>query len=689
MKNIRIRSKKIIQICMNTFLASIIFSGTVFGADFELKTTEEFDNWLEDKQDKIMPKSYDYEIPENILKKYSIDKNIPHILLNLLGVQNTKLQNISASYTDSSYNLANELNIKINNQGITNECWAISILTSMETNVGKVNKIKNVPDFSERHMDYATSKTFLNNEINEKGYQREVGEGGLPVEALAYLTNGQGAVLEENMPFENNENKIFLSEINKKVDTVVTGYTILPTLQKQYDESGKVSYFNNSGEQYTESQVQAIRNIIKEHIIEYGAISTMTAGSHEEYYNYDRTNGNANLLNSTAYFCNDTNITRDHALTIVGWDDNYSKNNFNESCRPSSDGAYIVLNSYGQNSFDHGYMYVSYEDVLIESELYVITDSKKVDYDNIYQYDFYGGIFPIGTTSTDTGYYANVYYRDNSKEEILNNVGITIPDYVDIEIYVNPNGKNMDSSSLVKIGEAKNIEPGYHRIDVSPTNLTGDSFAIVIKQTSKNGGFYFSTETNFEGTAYSIVNSEGESYVSFDCKEWNNLSSYKVSGINMKKTDVCIKAFTTVKNNDDEIIPEKIDLGIYKLHKNYIMNISYGTTLKEFINNISTDSSLKIIKEDNQEITNDSELIKTGLKLIVDDKDEYILVVRGDINCDGKVTLTDLSKLILHYNEVKGYILTDCQEKGADLNMDGKVSLVDLSQLIVLYNSFI
>lgn len=686
MKNIRIKSKKIIQICMSTFLASIIFSGTVLGTDIELSTTKEFDNWLEDK---TIPKSYDYEIPENILEKYSIDKNVPHVLLNLFGIQNTKLQNISASYTDSSYNLADEFNIKIKNQGITNECWAISILTSLETNVGKVNKIKDLPDFSVRHMDYATSKTFLNNEINEKGFNREVGEGGMLIEALAYLTNGQGAVLEENMPFENNENKIFLSEINKKVDTVATGYTVLPTLKKIYDESGKVSYFNNNDEQYTDSQVQAIRNIIKEHIVKYGAVSSMTAASYEQYYNYDRTNSNANLLNSTAYFCNDTNIKIDHAITIVGWDDNYSRNNFNESCRPSSDGAYIVLNSYGKNNFNNGFLYISYEDVWIERELYVITDSKKVDYDNIYQYDFYGGIMQIGTSSENTGYYSNVYYRDNSKEETLNNVGVTVPGYVDIEIYVNPNGKDMDSSSLVKIGEAKNLEPGYHRIDVSPTKLTGESFAIVIKQTSKDGTFYFSIETNFDGTAYSVVDSEGESYVSFDCEEWKKLSSYIVSGVDMKKSDVCIKAFTTLKNIDNEENSNKMNLGIYKLQQNYIMNISYDTTIKEFKNNIKTDSKLKIIKEDNQEITNDNELIKTGLKMIVDDKEEYILVVRGDINCDGKVTLTDLSKLILHYNEVKGNILTGCQERGADLNIDGKVSLVDLSQLIVLYNSFI
>ena len=59
-------------------------------------------------------------------------------------------------------------------------------------------KVAKVYDFSERHMDYATSKTFKDAK-NTKGFAREVGDGGLLVTGLAYLTNGQGAVLEEQV----------------------------------------------------------------------------------------------------------------------------------------------------------------------------------------------------------------------------------------------------------------------------------------------------------------------------------------------------------------------------------------------------------------------------------------------------------------------------------------------------------
>ena len=64
---------------------------------------------------------------------------------------------------------------------------------------------------------------------------------------------------------------------------------------------------------------------------------------------------------------------------------------------------------------------------------------------------------------------------------------------------------------------------------------------------------------------------------------------------------------------------------------------------------------------------------KSTIKL--NDKEEYVLIVRGDINGDGKVTLTDLSKLILHYNETRGFILTGSSLKSADMNYDKKVLL--------------
>lgn len=51
-------------------------------------------------------------------------------------------------------------------------------------------------------MVYATNRVFANNEINEYGFNKGASDGGNYYLASAYLTNGQGAIEESQMPFE-------------------------------------------------------------------------------------------------------------------------------------------------------------------------------------------------------------------------------------------------------------------------------------------------------------------------------------------------------------------------------------------------------------------------------------------------------------------------------------------------------
>lgn len=70
----------------------------------------------------------------------------------------------------------------IKNQGKLGACWAFSNLAGLETNLALKdyynNKTAKNYDFSERHLEYSTTKTFLNNQINENGFNRAPGDGG-------------------------------------------------------------------------------------------------------------------------------------------------------------------------------------------------------------------------------------------------------------------------------------------------------------------------------------------------------------------------------------------------------------------------------------------------------------------------------------------------------------------------------
>ena len=74
----------------------------------------------------------------------------------------------------------------------------------------------------------------------------------------------------------------------------------------------------------------------------------------------------------------------------------------------------------------------------------------------------------------------------------------------------------------------------------------------------------------------------------------------------------------------------------------------------------------------------DSSIIKTGTKLKVGDI-EYTLVVTGDINGDGEITITDLAKVKLHYIEKE--LLTGAELKAADMNYDGEITVTDIAQI--------
>lgn len=677
-KLFKFNKEKVKAVCIGTMLAGVIFASSNVYANTTLEAvlSNEYLEWSssESKNVENMPRTYGVELPTDVLNEIS-KSNITSILENR-GSNVLKLQTVSALSTDDRYNLAEHIDVRVKNQMLTSECWAFALMSSLESN-NLINR-GTTDDYSERHMDYATSTSFTDG-TNELAFNRTVGTGGLSMVGLAYLTNGQGAVLESDMPFENNENNISISELDKDVVRVVTDYEVLPTIYKTKKTDGTLSYSDALGSSYTEDEVEAIRTYIKAAIIKYGAVATVTAGGHAEYYSDP-----SNPMMSEAYFCDKYDIVRDHAITVVGWDDNYSRENFNENHRPTSDGAYIVLNSYGEESFNNGYMYVSYEDALIETDMYVIQDSKEKDYDNIYQYDEFGGMFAIGTTTQNKGYYGVVYERDESKTETLESVGITVEDYVNVEIYLNPNNGDMSQASLQLVGSTNDVlEPGYHEISINSTELKGEEYAIVVKQYSETGKFYITIETSCKGTVYNNVKASGNSYVSFDGLEWNKVNDFTIAGLEMENSDVCIKAFTKIQK--DEVI---LASNLYKIDYNKIFKIEYNTSKTDFIKNIESSYTMTILNSNGEDITDSEEetVIKTGMKLKLDNGNEYTLIVRGDINCDGTITLTDLSKLVLEYNEKTGYRLQGIELDAGDLNCDGTITLTDVSQLLVIYS---
>ena len=86
------------------------------------------------------------------------------------------------------------------------------------------------------------------------------------------------------------------------------------------------------------------------------------------------------------------------------------------------------------------------------------------------------------------------------------------------------------------------------------------------------------------------------------------------------------------------------------------------------------------IKDANgKSITGDSTAIGTGYVANIEKKN-YLIIMLGDVNCDTKLSSSDLLGLVKHLNETKKF--KNEKLKAADVNKDGKVSSSDLLAIV-------
>lgn len=424
----------------------------------------------------------------------------------------------------------------------------------------------NASDFSEFHMGYQTS-----NRSSSTGFDRNYDEGGSFSMAAAYLTRGTGPVYEWQAPYKNLRSAADVSfSPALKIDEII----FIPERKSALDNQA-----------------------IKQTVINYGAVSASYV-SVEEYYSSDDLSyylpadynaGRAPVGSSPV-------IATNHAIAIIGWDDNYSKENF--VTEPAGNGAFLCKNSWGTEFADNGYFYISYYDGFLGIQEFSMAFGKVSSdktYKRIYQYD------PLGATSAfgynDELYCANVFPENNQKlkkKEQLGSVSFyTYDSNYNYEVYIVSSFKGKDSLLKLPTPSASGIckYAGYHTVNLKkPITLkSGTRFAVVIKLWSTAGA-----KTYFEaplGDSSSLATaSDGESYISHHGNIWTDFNVYQPG------TNVCIKAFS---NGDiAESIPaagadgEDISCEVYSSSElkehGFILNPTYTDDSSGIISSITT-----------------------------------------------------------------------------------------------------
>ena len=388
----------------------------------------------------------------------------------------------------------------VKNQSPGGDCWAFAIYAALESYLLKNEGI--AYDFSENNMK---NSMYINGE-----YGTEWTSGGNHILAFAYLLRGSGPVDESLDPFDAYSTS---SPEDLEISKYVTGFKYIPL---------RLNYLDN--------------NQIKYALLQYGALYTSIYS------------GMLNRNSGTGY-SNSSNVNQ-HAVAIVGWDDNYSASNFANS--PPGDGAWIIKNSWGNNSGQGGYYYVSYYDATFPgvtdqfAAIAITSVENLTEYRSIYQYDLVGNSFESLSYNSNTAWLANQFTAESANP--LKAFGLYTFGSSSYLVNITVNG----ISKLVQEGDL--IGAGYHTIKLD--NLVdlskGDIFKITVRLTTQDSLFPIAIESKRSDYSTKVTAELNQSFISPDGINWYDIAQDTVvtkfyedlSRIKLVETNVCLKAYT-------------------------------------------------------------------------------------------------------------------------------------------------
>lgn len=230
------------------------------------------------------------------------------------------------------------------NQGNLGVCWAFTANACLEAATTRLTGRKQ--SFSEQHMRFVLSDELRkqNGLLSQEGYYTRSADiaGNMPM-ALAYLTNW-------NEPILNQRNVTWQAPVSSD-DVPYKGEFGLKWPQNM-DARGRIHV--------TDTEEVEISKI-KDYILRFGAVSAdLYMSQRSDHYNKIYNALNVYQIDKQPGSSPPKDIPPNHAVTVVGWDDNFSKTKF--SRQPEHDGAWLVKNSYGTDFGEDGYFWVSYED---------------------------------------------------------------------------------------------------------------------------------------------------------------------------------------------------------------------------------------------------------------------------------------------------------------------------------------
>ena len=373
-------------------------------------------------------------------------------------------------------------------------------------------------DFSEKNM-----LTALSDRNSGYAYDLGINGGGHYLMSMAYFANWGGPVSESEDPYP---------EVGMEAEADYSYKDLSDTAQ--YHVQNALYMPSGSGEE----SISHIKNAV----YNYGAVDIYMLSA-QAYMTPDLKNV---YIDSYKY---GTPYDGGHIVSIVGWDDNYSKDNFTGNVKlaeyfygagnvqiekPKSDGAFIVRNSWGEDAGESGYFYISYEDAFIyrNNPAVFLTDEASDNYNHQYYYDVFGAVDMISAGNSFT--VEQKFVNSTDTAELLRAISFqTLSSNIRYEVSITCEG------STEKVLEGVKNYAGFYteRLSSPVTVPAGEEFTVSVYLESlledQDAGLGISS--NIIGTTSGLMPLEGVSFLE----------------VNGEKTDIgalgyfpCVRAYT-------------------------------------------------------------------------------------------------------------------------------------------------